>query len=424
LIFRFRRALILGLRSLALHKLRSTLTALGIIFGVSSVIAMLSIGEGANWEAQEEIKKLGSQNIIVRSVKPMEEEQAGVARSEVVEYGLTQEDFERVGDTIPGVKKLTPLRIMRADGRRRIHRLDIQVVGTEPDFLEVANARVARGRFIGPMDLVCLQNCCAIGSRVARTLFPAEDPIGQVVKLGTDFFEVVGIMEETGAASGAGGSVEVDDRNKDVYIPITTFDRRFGSTLVRIVSGSRQMETVELHQMIISLNSDDLVAAAAGAIRGLLERFHTKKDYEVVVPLELLQQKERTKRIFNIVLGSIAAISLLVGGIGIMNIMLATITERTREIGIRRALGAKRRDIVTQFLIETMVLSTSGGLVGIALGVAIPFLVQYLSQMRTIITPYSLIISFGISVLVGVVFGLYPARRAAMMDPIEALRRE
>jgi putative ABC transport system permease protein len=423
MIFRFRRALLLGLRSLALHKLRSSLTALGIIFGVSSVIAMLSIGEGANWEAQEEIKKLGSQNIIVKSIKPMEDDQAGVARSEVLEYGLTQDDFSRLETTIQEVRGLVPLRIARADGRRNVHRTDIQIVGTTPEFLKAGNARVARGRFIAPGDLASFKNSCAIGAQVARALFPAADPLGQVMKVGTDFYEVVGIMEETGGASGT-GSVEADDRNKDVYIPVTTFDRRLGKTLVRIVSGSRLMEQVELHQIIVSLSSDEVVAKAAKAIRGLLEHFHNKKDYEVVVPLELLLQKERTKRIFNIVLGSIAAISLIVGGIGIMNIMLATVTERTREIGIRRALGAKRRDIVTQFLIETVVLSTSGGILGIVLGIAIPFVVESTSGMKTIITPYSLILSFGISVLVGIIFGIYPAQRAAMMDPIEALRRE
>ncbi len=422
-LYRFRRAISLGLRSLALHKLRSILTALGIIFGVSSVIAMLSIGEGASWAAQEEIKKLGSRNIIIKSMKPKEEEQAGVARSEVLEYGITWEDFTRLSKTIPGVRMALPLRIARVDGRRQTHRIDVQVIGTTMDLLEVANARLARGRFISPTDVSATSNACAIGAQVARSLFPAADPLGEEVRLGSNIYKVVGIMEETGAASGT-GSLEVDDRNRDVYIPITTFDRRFGETLVRVVSGARHMERVEIHQVILAMESDESVPAAARAIRGLFERFHDRQDYDAVVPLELLIQKEETKRIFNIVLGSIAAISLVVGGIGIMNIMLATITERTREIGIRRALGAKRRDIVAQFLIETVVLSISGGLLGIVLGSAIPFVVEAMSSMKTIITPSSLILSFGISVAVGIVFGLYPARRAAMMDPIEALRRE
>jgi len=181
---------------------------------------------------------------------------------------------------------------------------------------------------------------------------------------------------------------------------------------------------VELHQIIVSLLSDKDVPTTAAALRKLLARFHEKQDFEVLVPLELLEQKEKTKRIFNIVLGSIAAISLLVGGIGIMNIMLASIIERTREIGIRRALGAKKRDIQTQFLVETVVLSTSGGLFGIFLGIAIPFIVESASGMKTIVTAYSIVLSFGISAAVGVIFGIYPASRAAAMDPIEALRRE
>ena len=422
-LYRFQRALLLGVRSLMLHKLRSTLTALGIVFGVSSVIAMLSIGEGAHWEAQEEIKRLGSQNIILKSIKPKEETRTGGQRQYVLSYGLTVDDYTRVGETIPGVSSLVPMRIARADGQRQTHRLGIQVVGTTPDYLSVANFQLARGRFLIESDSTSLRNVCTIGTEVARALFPATDPLKKVIRLGRDFYEVVGVMAETGGATGVGGA-DVDDRNKDVFIPIETFDRRFGETLVRVVSGSRQMERVQIHQIIVVQESAESVPIAAISLRGLLARFHDNEDYEVVVPLELLAQKERTKRIFNIVLGSIAAISLLVGGIGIMNIMLATVTERTREIGIRRALGAKRRDIISQFLIETVVLSTAGGLMGIVLGVAVPFLVEAASEMKTIVTPLSLVLSFGISVAIGIVFGIYPARRAAFMDPIEALRRE
>ena len=422
-LYRLQRALSLGVRSLLLHKLRSTLTALGIVFGVSSVIAMLSIGEGAHWEAQEEIKRLGSQNVILKSVKPKEDSGSGAQRGYVLSYGLTRQDYTRVGQTIPGVKSLVPMRMARADGKRQTHRVDIQVIGTTPDYLTVANFQLARGRFLIESDSASLRNVCVIGTEVAKVLFPAADPLKKVIKLGRDFYEVIGLMTETGGATGVGGA-EADDRNKDVFIPIDTFDRRFGETLVRVVSGSRQMEQVQIHQIIVVQESAESVPIAAIGLRGLLARFHEKEDYEVVVPLELLAQKERTKRIFNIVLGSIAAISLLVGGIGIMNIMLATVTERTREIGIRRALGAKRRDIISQFLIETIVLSTSGGLVGIILGVAVPFIVEATAEMKTIVTPLSLVLSFGISVAVGVVFGIYPARRAAFMDPIEALRRE
>jgi putative ABC transport system permease protein len=420
--FRLKRTIILGVRSLALHKLRSVLTALGIIFGVSSVIAMLSIGEGANFEAQEEIKKLGSQNIILKSTKPSQEE-SGVARSEALAYGLTWKDFDRIRETVPTVRSMVPMRIIPSDGRYTHQAMDVQVVGTIPDYLETANLRLARGRFICQNDLDTLRPVAVLGSRVARTLYPAEDPLGTALKVGLFYFTVVGILQETGAASGT-GAAQADDRNINVFVPMTTARKRFGDTIVRVVSGARLIEQVELHYIIVELGSDRDVPATASVLRGILTKAHPRQDFEVIVPLELLQQKERTKRIFNIVLGSIAAISLLVGGIGIMNIMLASITERTREIGIRRALGAKKRDIVTQFLVETVVLSTAGGIFGIILGITIPYVVESASGMKTIITPWSLALSFGISAAVGVIFGLYPANRAAAMDPIEALRRE
>ncbi len=421
--YRIQRTVALGVRSLALHKLRSVLTVLGIIFGVSSVIAMLSIGEGANYEAQEEIKKLGSENIILKSKKPSEDQGSGYEQTEVTAYGLKRADYERIAATLPTARMLVPMRIIPADGRYRQQKIDVQVVATTPEYLEAANVRLARGRFLTHNDLDTLRSICVLGSAVARALYLGEDPIGNDVKLGTFYYHIVGILEETGAASGTGGS-EASDRNRDVYVPITTAEKRYGDLTVRITSGSQTREKVELHQIICALESDRLVPASAQAVRGLLSRFHKKQDFEVLVPLELLEQKERTKRIFNIVLGSIAAISLLVGGIGIMNIMLASVLERTREIGVRRALGAKRRDIMTQFLVETVVLSTSGGLLGVVLGVAIPHVVQAASGMKTIVTPYSIVLSFGISAAVGIVFGLYPARRAAAMNPIEALRRE
>lgn len=421
--YRLERTIVLGIRSLALHKLRSVLTALGIIFGVSSVIAMLSIGEGANYEAQEEIKKLGSENIILKAKKPTEDQATGYQMSEVTSYGLLWKDFERLEATLPTAKRLVPLRFVPVEARFRQEKIDVQIVGTTPEYRDVANIRIARGRFIVHNDLETLRPVCILGATAARHLFPGTDPLELVVKLGTFYFRVVGILEEAGGASGIGGS-EASDRNRDVYVPLTTAEKRYGQLIVRISSGSEEREKVELHQIICNLESDSQVRASAAAVKGLLARFHKKQDFEVIVPLELLEQKERTKRIFNIVLGSIAAISLLVGGIGIMNIMLANIVERTREIGVRRALGAKKRDIMTQFLVETVVLSTSGGILGVLLGIAIPWVVEATSGMKTIVTTYSIILSFGISAGVGVVFGLYPASRAAALDPIEALRRE
>ena len=209
-----------------------------------------------------------------------------------------------------------------------------------------------------------------------------------------------------------------------IYIPLTTARSRFGDTTMKFSSGGREFEKVLLHQATVKIGHEENVLETAEAIRTLLKRFHKKQDFELIVPLELLNQAKRTKRIFNIVLGSIAAISLLVGGIGIMNIMLASVTERTREIGIRRALGAKKRDIIVQFLAETVLLSASGGVLGVLLGVGLPIVVSYFTKMRTSVTPWSLALAFGISAAVGIIFGLYPAQRAADLDPIEALRHE
>mgnify|MGYP002681796270 FL=1 len=239
-----------------------------------------------------------------------------------------------------------------------------------------------------------------------------------------DFFRIIGVMSVGGGATGAGSGVAAEDRNRDVYLPLGTMINTQGDVLIRRSSGSMEAERVELHQVIVNVSDVAQVEPSANSIRHILSRNHAKQDYEVVVPLELLRQAERTQRIFQIVLGSIAAISLLVGGIGIMNIMLASVTERTREIGIRRALGARRQDIVVQFLVETIVLSTSGGLFGLFLGISIPLLVQHMAGMRTIVTLTSLLLSFCISVSVGLIFGIYPARRAAALDPIEALRHE
>ena len=424
--FRLRRTILLGIRSLALHKLRSILTVLGIIFGVSSVIAMLSIGEGAQHAAQEEIKKLGSQNIIIRSVKPAEDAKTGFARGEMMSYGVLRADYDRILETIPSANRISPMRVIPSQARYGRQTLDVSLVGTTPTYLRAGNIQLQRPgieRFLLDGDLEMLRPVAVLGSHVARTLFPAIDPLGRELKLGTDIFTVIGVLAETGAASGTGGT-QAEDRNKNVYIPLTTMQRRHGDVVVQVVSGGRTMEKIELHQLIVGVQAVDQVAPTAKVLRALLELHHKEKDYEVIVPLELLQQRERTKRVFNIVLGSIAAISLLVGGIGIMNIMLASVTERTREIGIRRALGAKKRDIVTQFLVETVVLSTTGGILGICLGVAVPSIVEASSGLKTIITTWSLLLSFGISAGIGVLFGLYPANRAAGMDPIEALRRE
>ena len=420
-MFRLLQIVRLGLKSLMLHKLRSALTALGIVFGVCSVIAMLSIGEGASQEAQETIRLLGTNNIIVRSVKPPEETAANTARSSVNQYGLTYRDMGLIAETIPSVEMVAPMRDLRGDVRYLSKRFDARIIGTVPDYPRLIGWPLAAGRFISAVDEKFAANVCVLCGKVARELFGYLEPLGKDVKIGGDYYRVVGLMAPRGGAEG--GSVEAD-LDRDVYIPFNAARKRFGEVTVKVRSGSYEFEKVEVHQANVHVRDVEEVLSAAQAVKAILMKTHKKSDYEMTVPLELLRQAEHTKRIFNIVLGSIAGISLLVGGIGIMNIMLATITERTREIGIRRALGAKKRDITLQFLVETIVLSGFGGILGIGLGIMIPDLVTRFSDMQTVVTVHSLVLAFGVSGATGVLFGLYPAWRAANMDPIEALRHE
>jgi putative ABC transport system permease protein len=427
LSFQFLSTVRLGIKSLLLHKLRSVLTMLGIIFGVCSVIAMLAIGEGASYKAQEEIKKLGSQNIILRSLKPAEEAKlSGMGRSFSLDYGLTYADGARIQSTIPGVARVLPVRIIRENVRFAQNNLPCQVLGTLPFYPEIVGLDIVRGRFLTDTDERNQDNVCVLTVGLAQRLFPYQDPLEQSVRVDAFYYRVVGIVREQNLPDQRtqAGKAEGEPLDNNLYIPLSASRTRFGEVLIRRTAGSEEREKVELHQITVQMRDSAAVESADPQIKTLLNRFHSKQDYEAIVPLQLLRQAEETKRIFNIVLGSIAAISLLVGGIGIMNIMLATVTERTREIGIRRALGAKRRDITLQFLVETVVLSVGGGLIGVVVGVITPVIVSRLANLPTIVTLWSVLIAFGISGAVGVVFGLYPAKSAAQLDPIEALRHE
>jgi len=304
-------------------------------------------------------------------------------------------------------------------------RVDCDITATVPWYPEMRNHRVAVGRFFNETDMEASAPVCVLGSDMVNILFPMEEPLGRDVRVGGTYYRVIGVMEPKAKVTHEDETQPSSARAAhQMFIPLETAKSRYGEVLTKARSGSIEAERVQLHEVTVKISSREEVVPVADAIKALLAHHHKKQDYDVVVPLELLKRAERTKQIFNVVLGSIAAISLLVGGIGIMNIMLATVTERTREIGIRRALGAKRRDIVTQFLVEAVLLSGAGGLCGVALGIAIPMLVTYFAGMKTIITFWSPIIAFSISALVGVLFGLYPALRAAEMDPVEALRHE
>jgi len=409
----------LGLKSLWLHKLRSFLTMLGIVFGVASVIAMLAVGEGASHAAQEQIRQQGSQNIILRSVKPPENEQGSSGKTRMIEYGITQKDLKRIRATLPMVGVIVPGRIFREQVWNVGNRLDCDVMGTITWFTEMNNREMASGRFFTEAEMERRASVCVLDAEIVPTLFPREAAIGKSVRVGRDYYHVIGIL------SPKSGTSLNQSKVGRMYIPLTTASTRFGEITVRNSSGSQEIERVEFHEVTVSVKRLEDVIAVWRVIEDLMDRYHKKHDYEIIVPLDLLRAAERTARIFNLVLGSIAAISLLVGGIGIMNIMLASVTERTREIGIRRALGARRRDIVLQFLVEAVILSGLGGILGVILGVTIPLLISAFStELTTIVTFWSPVLAFSISAGIGVAFGLYPALRAADMDPVQALRHE
>ena len=420
--FQLKRTLRTGIKSLWLHKLRSGLTVLGITFGVCSVIAMLAIGTGASEEAQEQIKRLGSQNIILQSVTPPTSQQADAETSRINQYGLTHADREMLA-AVAGVGFVLPARRVRGTVTRGNRRLDTDLVGTVPEHLRINNATVLAGRFLTRLDEERKSAVCVLGRQAAKVLFPLGDALGSYVLHGESRFRVAGIITSFARGEFEGMKLE-GDPNIEIYVPLSTMNLVFGERIIHRSSGSQTFEEVQLHELTVEVASLDDVRPVERVITHVLEQNHDKDDYQIVVPLSLLVQARRTKRIFSIVLGSIAAISLLVGGIGIMNITLATVMERTREIGIRRAMGAKKRHIVFQFLAETLLLSLFGGLLGIALGGLGPYLVERFAPMRTIVTPLSLVLAFGISAAVGIAFGIYPAYRAANMDPIEALRHE
>jgi putative ABC transport system permease protein len=419
---------ILAMRNLTLHKLRVLLTILGLIFGVSSVIAMLAIAEGASLEAQRQIASLGATNVIIRSMKPADDVNPSKQQnndSYIFKFGVTYEDFQRIISTFPTVVGATPLREYRKNVRHLEQEIEARIVGVNPDFVRLTGQSIESGRFLTDTDLFYVANVAVLGAETAEKLFPYGDPVGKTVRIGEDhYFQVVGVTSYKAPSAGTGSSLAAQEFNKDVYIPLTADRARFGEVIENQKQGSFTAERIELSQITVTVDSMANVKRTSAALDSMLRQFHPKRDYSITVPLELLEKAEATQRIFNLVLGSIASISLLVGGIGIMNIMLATVSERTREIGIRRALGAKRRDIVEQFLIETTVMSSSGGLIGVILGVAVPPLVSLLSGMPIVIRPWSPIIAFLIAVSIGVIFGVYPARRAAMLDPVEALRTE
>jgi len=413
----------MSLRSLMLHKLRSLLTVLGLVIGVASVIIMLSIAEGAGRENQRQIESLGINNIIVRSVKPSEDDSQS-ERQSLLEYGLTYDDMRRIKDTMADVEDVAPFREFRHEARYLDRMIEARVVGIRSEYKTTNRLQVVQGRFIEPYDLQTSANVCVLGAELAAKLFRYESPLEQTVQIADKHrFQVVGVTATKMSSAGAGSSLAAQDFNRDFYIPLTTDQKRIGEVLYRRTEGGSTNEKLELSQLTVRVKGPDRIKSVAAAIESLLSLTHEKDDFAITIPLDLLERLKASQQLFTFILASIAAISLLVGGIGIMNIMLATVSERTGEIGIRRALGATKSDITLQFLVETLVLSATGALIGAAVGVIVPPIISLVSGRETAITFWGPCIAVVVALVTGLIFGIYPARRAASLDPIEALRR-
>jgi len=427
---------LLGLKNLRLHKLRSLLTALGIIFGVAAIIIMVAIGEGTKKAALEQLQQLGARNILLRSTPPPESSQASARTSRVLDYGIKRVDFDRL-KMLPGLTNIIPIR----NTEQKIIRGDVKAgnlaIATVPEAVEVIRLPLSRGRFFSDVDYDNKAAVCVLGTTVANQLFPYQDPLGETVLVGTAgqnavLLTVIGVLEPTGLRVGGEGASMVQlDPDKCLYFPMSVSSGQFGDTIINRQAGSVERKNIELSEIWLQAETMEDVERISSEANELLKGGHDKVDYEVKAPIQILRNAERLNRMFNFILVGIASFSLVVGGIGIMNIMLATVTERTREIGIRRALGAKRRHITLQFLIETTVISLTGGLIGIAAGVgaakALPYIVKFFdanANYPTSIAQWSVIGSCVVSAVIGVGFGLYPAIMAARMNPIEALRHE
>ena len=396
------------------HKFRSFLTMLGIIFGVASVIAMLSIGEGAKREAIAKYKDLGVNNIIIRDKEFTDKELEEVRAK--FSSGLSISDANAIRDIVPMIEDVAPQAEKEVTVQYEDRTGKARIIGITPSFINILNYTPARGDFIKEDDYYRHLKVCVLGATIAGDLFPFEDPIGKNLKIEDQWFEITGVMNNKALFTETVGELASRDLNNDIYIPLTTFNKRF----VR----ENQLES-EIKQITVKVANSEKLPEISEIIRHLLNRHHfNNEDFSIIIPYELMKQEEKERRIYNVLLGSIAAISLLVGGIGIMNIMLASVLERTREVGIRRALGARKKDIMYQFLTEAVMISITGGLIGVVLGLTISISITFLSNITTSVAFYSIIIAFLFSVVVGITFGYLPAKNAASLEPVESIRYE
>jgi putative ABC transport system permease protein len=404
----------LAFSNLYTHKLRTFLTMLGMIFGVGAVIAMLSIGAGAEKESLRIIDTMGLRNIIVKDREFKDEDLKKIRENSI---GLSMRDVQAITAVTPDLetysarKRVKAFQIFSFEGKSD----DSNVIGVTPSYFRLVRYEVGEGSLISEPDQKDFEQVCIIGSRVKQKLFGTQSPIGKTLKIDKLWFSVIGVLADNNLTKDEFEGVKLQDFSNDIYIPLATALKKFEF---------KRFES-ELDEIVLSIKNTEALTSSAVLISQVIANTHgNADDYSIVVPRELLEQNQRTQRIFNIVMSCIASISLLVGGIGIMNIMLANILERTREIGVRRAIGARRRDIWQQFLIEALTISFVGGLIGVLFGFIVSRGVALYAEWNTVVTPTSIAMSFGVSAAVGLIFGLYPAVRASRLDPVEALRYE
>lgn len=440
---RYLQNLQIALEAIRANKLRSLLTALGIIFGVAAVIAMLAIGNAAKQEILEQMKLVGVNNIVITPIIEQKEEEVQEGEMQIGKKtfspGLTLKDLHSIQSILPSIEKVSPEIMIETNfvysGLRRSGKL----VGVEPVYFEITNFNLARGNMFNEQQLKYGAQVCIIGKSVQTKFFSNEDPIGKYIKCGQIWLQIIGVLEERSISENTIGKLGIRDYNMDIYTPLKTMLIRYKNrslvTKASLMAGNMSNEDAEnakpkenYHQvdrLVVQVKETEMLQASAEVIARMMERRHFGVvDYEITIPIVLLQQQQRTKDLLNLVLAAIAGISLLVGGIGIMNIMLASVMERIKEIGIRLSIGATKKDIVMQFVMEAVFISLTGGVAGIVLGVILSYVISKFADIETIISGWSIAISFGVSAMTGLIFGITPAKRAAQQDPIKSLRHE
>jgi len=435
LIFNFKN----GLEALLTNKMRAFLTSLGIIFGVAAVIAMLAIGNGAEKEILEQMKQVGSNNIVIKTIVKTKEEiklqNEDGSQQKKYSAGLTLKDAENIQNSISSVEDLSTEIEMKTLFVREGVKQNGKLVGVSNAYFKILDFNLEQGKFFSDYQLEHADQICIIGKKVAVKFFSTTTAIGKEIKCGNNWLRVVGVLQSKNVNESAAEKLSIRNADMEIYTPIKTYLLRYQNRGLPTIAGikaasnpgNESVKSIEnnnqLDRLVVKVKSIEFVQPTVDVLQRMLKRRHNNvDDYEIIVPELLLKQEQRTKNLFNTVLGIIASISLLVGGIGIMNIMLASVLERVKEIGLRMSIGASKRDILLQFISESVTISLGGGIVGILLGVLLSYLIQTFTDIQTIISGVSVFVSFTISISVGLVFGIVPAKRASEQDPAESMR--